>query len=194
MLLTFTIDSSVDIQDSYFDERFRLWRALCASIRASGFHAYFGPRVPDEQFGLQFKFGGNFGLWASRSSTALVVAVGHLRVLWASLRASAGAIRIGWLGLRRHSGRALLPALAAGERPNRARTGILPQQPCPDSIPLYTVAAVMLNLYATGAAAGHWTGPLKQHAGLKQGCHFWSIRPLLPIFTSFLNHYYLLWQ
>ena len=43
MLLTFTIDSSVDIQDSCFDERFRLRRALRASIRASGFHACFGP-------------------------------------------------------------------------------------------------------------------------------------------------------
>ena len=38
---------------------------------------------------------------------------------------------IGWLGRRRHSGRA--PSLAAGERLKRARTGILPQPPCPGS-------------------------------------------------------------
>ena len=49
-----------------------------------------------------------------------------------------------------------------------------------------------LGLPWVGAPAGHWTGLLKQHAGMKSG--FGSIRPLLPIFTSFLHHYYLLWQ
>ena len=87
-------------------------------------------------------------------------------MLRASLRASAGAISIGWLGRRQHRGRA--QALAKGERLNRARsqqrTGNLQQSLAQALlsmnlvIPLYTVAAVMLNLLATGAAAGHWTG------------------------------------
>ena len=73
-------------------------------------------------------------------------------------------------------------------RPGPARLGynLAALQSMNPVIPSYTVAAVMLNLYATGAPAGHWTGPLKQHAGLKPG--FGSIRPLLPIFTSFLYH------
>ena len=34
---------------------------------------------------------------------------------------------------------------------------------------------VYIDLYATGAPAGHWTGPLKQHAGLKPDwTHHWS--------------------
>ena len=72
-------------------------------------------------------------------------------------------------------------------RPGPARLGynLAALQSMNPVIPSYTVAAVMLNLYATGAPAGHWTGPLKQHAGLKPG--FGSIRPLLPIFTSFLH-------
>ena len=37
-------DSSVDIIDSNLDERFRLWSALRASIRAKGFHTCIGPR------------------------------------------------------------------------------------------------------------------------------------------------------
>ena len=87
-------------------------------------------------------------------------------MLRASLRASAGAISIGWLGRRQHRGRA--QALAKGERLNLARsqqrTGNLQQSLAQALlsmnlvIPLYTVAAVMLNLLATGAAAGHWTG------------------------------------
>ena len=58
MLLTFTINSGVDIQDN---------GKIPSSTSASGL---------DEHFGLQFKFGGDFGLLASRSSTALVFAVG----------------------------------------------------------------------------------------------------------------------
>ena len=51
MVFIFTTDSSIDckyVLDSYFDERFRLRRALRASIQSSGFHAcfffFFGPR------------------------------------------------------------------------------------------------------------------------------------------------------
>ena len=79
-------------------------------------------------------------------------------------------------------------------------------------IPLYTIAAVMLTLYSTGAAAGHWSGPLKQHTGLKPEAwfrvnqtiitHFYviftSLLPvmtvimvlLLHIFTTLFRHYY----
>ena len=70
--LTFTIDSSAEIQDSYFDVRFRLQHALWALIRSLVFNACFGTR----HFGLQFKFWGNFGFEASRSSTASVFAFG----------------------------------------------------------------------------------------------------------------------
>ena len=43
MVFTFTIDRSVEILDSYFDEHFQLRRAFRASICTSGFHACFGP-------------------------------------------------------------------------------------------------------------------------------------------------------
>ena len=52
-------------------------------------------------------------------------------MLRASLRASEGAISIGWFGWRRHRWRT--PALVAGRRLTRARTGNLLQPPCPGS-------------------------------------------------------------
>ena len=126
LLLTFTIDSSVEIQDSYFDERFQLRRALRASIRASCFHACFGPR---RQLRASIQFRGNFGLQASKSSTASVFAIGLSRVLGlpCTLRRVPSALAE-W---RRHCWRA--PALAAGGRQNRARTGNLPQPHCSGS-------------------------------------------------------------
>ena len=102
-----------------------------------GFHSCFGlpcllcSSSPWRALLASIQIWGKFWIWASRSSTALVVAVWHWRVLWASLRASAGAISIGWLGRCLHSW--LAPALAAGERLNRALTGNLPQQPCQGS-------------------------------------------------------------
>ena len=41
-LLTFTINSSVEIRDSYFDERFQLQHTLWASISTQGFHSCSG--------------------------------------------------------------------------------------------------------------------------------------------------------
>ena len=75
MLLTFTIDSSVEIQNPYFHESFQL-RSELRSIRASTLALVF-----DEHFGLRFDFGGNFGLEASKFSTASVFAFGLWRVL-----------------------------------------------------------------------------------------------------------------
>ena len=87
MLLTFTIDSSVEIQDSYFDERCLLRRALRASIRASGFHACFGPRLA---FRASIQVREEF-----RTSSSKVFDCFGLR-LWALARASGFPARFGW--------------------------------------------------------------------------------------------------
>ena len=89
-MVTFTIDSSVEILDSYLDERFLLWRALRASICASGFHTCFGPR---RALQASIQVLGKF-----RTLTASVFALGLWRVLWASLRASAGTMSTGCWG------------------------------------------------------------------------------------------------
>ena len=65
MLLTFTIHSSVQIQDSYFGERFLLRRALWASIRTLGFRACFGSR---RALRASIQVMGEFGLHASIAS------------------------------------------------------------------------------------------------------------------------------
>ena len=153
MLLTFPIDSSVEIQDSYFDERFLLRRALLASIRASGFHACFDPRLALRAL-IQVRV--DFWLQASRSSTASVFAFGLWRVLRASLRgALAGAISIGWAAPAPRAGagtgcwRAPEPG-ADGHPPAAA----LPKQLCCQWILLYlckyTVATVILNFVGNG--------------------------------------------
>ena len=89
-MVTFTIDSSVEILDSYLDERFLLWRALRASICASGFHTCFGPR---RALQASIQVLGKF-----RTLTASAFALGLWRVLWASLRASAGTMSTGCWG------------------------------------------------------------------------------------------------
>ena len=114
--------------------RFLLRRGLPALTRTSGFDSLFGlALVLDKHFGLRFKFRGNFGLGASRSSTASVLVVGIDACFgfpWALRRVPSAIIQhqlVTVLGRRQHSGRA--PALASGERLNRARTGNLPQPP-----------------------------------------------------------------
>ena len=70
MVLTFAIDSSVDILDSsasVFEVHLGLQLELQASMLAF---------VLDENLRLQFKFWRNFELRASRSSTASVFAFG----------------------------------------------------------------------------------------------------------------------
>ena len=106
LLLTFTIDSSVEIQDSYLDKRFQLTHAH--------FRLQFGLRdstlalVLDDSFRLQFNLGGILDFKLQKSSTASVFAFGLWRVLWASLYA--------WLAeWRRHSWRAVTGCWRAPE-------------------------------------------------------------------------------
>ena len=113
LLLTFTIDSSIEIQDSYFDERFQLRRALRASIRASCFHACFGPR---RQLRASIRFRGN-----------LDFKIQSLRLLRSPPSGSEACFGLPYklrrvpsasAEWRRHRWRA--PALAAGGRRGRA--------------------------------------------------------------------------
>ena len=159
--------------------------------------------VLDEHFGLRFKFWGNFGLRASRSSTASVFTFGLWRVLRASLRDSVGTISISWVGQRRHRWRA--PAMAVGGRWTGrrratsssllARAALLSMDPV---IPWYIYCSYDNAEFADNrwsCQALHWSA----EAACQAEAGFWVNRshiigPFLPIFTSLLHHYYLLWQ
>ena len=86
MLLTFTIHSSVVIQDSYFDERFQLRLALL-SIRALCFHTCFGPR---QALRALIQFLGELRTWSFKVFNCLGL---RLRAL---TRASGFHVRFGW--------------------------------------------------------------------------------------------------
>ena len=136
--------------------------------------------------------GGGIGLRTSMQSSSLHAcfglrrAFGLLRVLRAPMRASAGTIIIGWLGRRRNRGQA--PALAAGARLNRAWTSVIPQPPCP-GCPCNSLAysgcsysnAVLCKprVLQPGIRPARWSS-IESKSRV-----FGSIRPLLPIFTSF---------
>ena len=118
MLLTFTIDSSVDIQDSYFDECFPHQRALWASIRAC-----FGPgralwasiQVWGEFQTLSFKVFDWFGLctWSLTSDLGFPVL---------------------FCGCHQHWLVGAAPAPLAGAGPKQApEQGVEGQQPCQGS-------------------------------------------------------------
>ena len=116
LLLTFTIESSVEIQDSYFDESLQLRCALRASIWALCFHACFGPW---RQLLASIQFRGNFGLQDSKSSTASVFTIRLWRVLRPSLYASAGAISISWVAQALLAG----PGTGCGQAPEQGADG-----------------------------------------------------------------------
>ena len=86
MLLTFTIHSSVEIQDSYFDERFQLRLAL-RSIRASCFHTCFGPW---QALRASIQFQGELRTWSFKVLNCLGL---RLRAL---TRASGFHVRFSW--------------------------------------------------------------------------------------------------
>ena len=131
MVLTFTVDSSVEIL---------LWRVLQASTHTSGFDWSFGlprllwsststsvfdsssGRISDSDFGLQVF--DCFGLRRRALTRALGFPAhfGGCRQHW---------LVQAWLGRRRHRWR--VPAMGARERLNREWTGNLQQPPCQGS-------------------------------------------------------------
>ena len=148
--------------------------------------------VLDEHFGLRFKFWGNFGLRASRSSTASVFTFGLWRVLRASLRDSVGTISISWVGQRRHRWRA--PAMAAGGRWTGrrratsssllARAALLSMDPV---IPWYIYCSYDNAEFADNRCscqALHWSA----EAACQAEAGFWVNRSHS---YPFLRHYYI---
>ena len=186
------MDSSVEIQDSYFDERFLLRRALRASIRASGFHTCFGPRLA---LRASIEVRGEF--WTS--SFKVFDCFGLRLQVWALLRASGFPARfgschsIGWAapapraGASTGCGRAPEPG-ADGQPPAAALPGQLRCQWILLYLFICTVAKVILN-FGNGrcSKALNWSA----EATCWAEAEFRVNQTIITIFESLLHHYYL---
>ena len=96
----------------------------------------------------------------------------------------------------------LAPALAAVGCLNWQLTGALQQQQCPASPAVYeSCHSLVYCRYSTAELSQYWRCSLVLDQSIEAAClpeaglqDSRSIKPLLPIFMSFLHHYYHLWQ